>query len=211
VTVQNTAVARRRGRPNAADATEKRREILRVATELFLARGYREVTTRMVAEAAGVARQTLFNLYTEKAQLFQACLDYASPTYPGSAINPADEPAAALPRFAVDLVQWLSRENSLGFSRLIMVDGRNSPELSSLAEKHQNAHFIGPLAEYLTKWALEHPGDDANARVFIAMAIAQWSQAISFGHDLPDRPQTESHAQRITGIFLKGAARQLAC
>jgi AcrR family transcriptional regulator len=189
-----------------ADVREKYQEILRVATDLFLARGYREVTTRMVAEAAGISRQTLFNLYTDKAQLFRACLDFASPSYPESALDPAQEPAIVLRRFVKELVQWLSRENSLAFSRLLLIDGRNLPELADVAEENQNTHFIAPLAAYLAKWGLEQPRNDTNARIFIAMAIAQWNQAVSFGRALPDDAETERNADRVTAIFLNGAA-----
>jgi len=202
---------RRRGRPKAADAVGKRQEILRVATELFLTRGYREVTTRMVAEAANISRQTLFNLYKDKSQLLRACLDFTSPVYPGSALDPSQEPTATLNRFAVDLVHWLSRENSIGFSRLVLIDGRNLPELAAVAEENQNTYFIAPLAAYLVKWGLEQDGSDTNARIFISMAISQWSQAVSFGHDLPADAETERHAARITAIFLSGATAVPHC
>lgn len=208
MTLDTLVPPRRRGRPKLADAPEKRQEILRVATELFLASGYREVTTRMVAQAAGISRQTLFNLYTDKAQLFRACLDFASPSYPESAIDPAQPPAVVLRQFAVELVHWLSRETGVVFSRLVLIDGRNLPELADVAEENQNTHFIAPLAAYLVKWDLEQPGSDANARIFIAMAIAQWNQAVSFGRDLPDDARTALNADRVTDIFLSGAASQ---
>lgn len=208
MTVQSPVPLRRRGRPKMADAPEKRQEILRVATELFLALGYRDVTTRMVAEAAGISRQTLFNLYIDKAQLFRACLDFASPSYPESAIDPASEPAVVLRHFAVEMVRWLSRGSSLMFSRLVLIDGRNLPELAEVAAENQNTHFVAPLAAYLMKWGLDQPGSDANAKIFIAMVIAQWSQAVSFGRELPDEAQTDLHAERVTAIFLSGASTQ---
>lgn len=49
---------------------ETRRRISDVATGLFFARGFDNVTIAEVAEAAGVSRMTVFNYFPRKEDLF---------------------------------------------------------------------------------------------------------------------------------------------
>ncbi len=55
----------KRGRPRAADP----RMIARVALDLFVARGFDQVTMSEIAEAASVSRRTLFRLFPSKSDL----------------------------------------------------------------------------------------------------------------------------------------------
>src|SRR5450631_1571478 len=62
---------RSHGMPRA-DTEETRRAILRAAHTLFMERGYRGVTTRMVAEACGVKQPLLYYHFADKETLYLA-------------------------------------------------------------------------------------------------------------------------------------------
>src|SRR5262249_52094988 len=56
-------------------SSERRRQILSVATELFGQRGYRGTTTRRVAERAAVNEALLFRHFPSKEDLYWAVLE----------------------------------------------------------------------------------------------------------------------------------------
>lgn len=64
-------------RPERADAARNRRRVLDAARQLFAARGVRSVTMSEVAEAAGVAKGTIFHRFGDRAGLALALVDEA--------------------------------------------------------------------------------------------------------------------------------------
>lgn len=65
---------RGRGRAPRDDAEETRRAILRAAHDLFMAHGYRAVSTRQIAEATGLTQPALYHHFADKEQLYVAVL-----------------------------------------------------------------------------------------------------------------------------------------
>jgi len=65
---------RRRGHPAVEDAGETRRTILRAARELFMAHGYRAVSTRQIADACGLTQPALYHHFADKQDLYVAML-----------------------------------------------------------------------------------------------------------------------------------------
>jgi AcrR family transcriptional regulator len=62
---------RGRGRlPQRSDSEETRQAILHAAHDLFMQRGYRAVTTRMVADASGVRQPLLYYHFSDKEALY---------------------------------------------------------------------------------------------------------------------------------------------
>jgi AcrR family transcriptional regulator len=64
-------------RPERADAARNRRRVLDAARQLFGERGVRAVTMSEVAEAAGVAKGTVFHRFGDRAGLALALVDEA--------------------------------------------------------------------------------------------------------------------------------------
>jgi AcrR family transcriptional regulator len=65
---------RRRGHPAVEDAGETRRTILRAAHALFMAHGYRAVSTRQIADACGLTQPALYHHFADKQDLYVAML-----------------------------------------------------------------------------------------------------------------------------------------
>lgn len=61
-----------KGRPKSE---EKKQQIYRAATQLFLDKGYDNVSMDEVAERAGVSKQTVYSHFDNKERLFCACVE----------------------------------------------------------------------------------------------------------------------------------------
>ena len=60
---------------NRIPGSDRRRQILAVAAELFARRGFRGTTTRQIAERAGINEAILFRHFPRKEDLYWAILD----------------------------------------------------------------------------------------------------------------------------------------
>ena len=88
-----TATRRRSGRATPMAPDERRRAIVDAVVPLLLANGD-DVTTRQIAEAAGIAEGTIFRVFPDKKSLMLAAAE--------EAINPADGQAAFDEAMAAD-------------------------------------------------------------------------------------------------------------
>lgn len=89
--------------PNRADNREAtRREIGRIAVELFLRQGFQQTTADQIAEAAGVSRRTFFRYYDTKEEALSAWGDdVGSDLAELATARPSGEPVFATLRAAL--------------------------------------------------------------------------------------------------------------
>lgn len=197
--------ATRRGRPSPEASRRMLGEVLAAARDEFSRRGYRAVTIRSVADRASVSTRTLYNHYKDKLSLFTACLDSGAAAFPHISADEAGEPAAALRRYAAELVEMLTVDSSLRISMLVYREGAEFPELVAAAEANQAKHLIAPLAAFLSAAGIGGDDPREHARLFTTLATSQWQHSAVFGHPMPARSEIERHAALIVRIFLDGA------
>jgi len=195
----------RRGRPTAAESEQKIAGVLTAARELFGERGYRAVTMRDVAERARVSTRTLYNRHADKLSLFIACLDVHATIFPQIRQGPSETLEQVLRRHAVEVVQAFSTEGTFRMAILVYREGRDFPELVRAAEDNQERYLLEPLTAFLRDTELFPSESRAAAKTFIAMAISEWTRAVTFLHPLPQGEEVERHAALVARLFLRGA------
>lgn len=151
---------------------ETRLEISNVATALFVARGFEPVSVAEIAEAAGVARKTVFNYFPRKEDLVfdreaeGRALVAAALTDRGA--RPPVQAFQALMRalVAADHPLFRMSERPVAFWRMVAA----SPALSARARELQ-VTLADDLAALLAA-AAGHAAPDAPARLGAAMLVA---------------------------------------
>jgi len=194
----------RKGRPTAGDSREKLALVLDAAREEFASRGYRAATMRAVADRAHVSTRTLYNRYADKLSLFTACLDQSGDYFPRPDAKSGDTPMGVLRRYAAALVHSLSSGTSLRLSMMVYREGSEFPELLTASEDHRRRYLIRPLASYLQTLHVEPHQSEAKARLFIAMALSEWQQRVTFLHPLQQEGEIADHAEIVAEIFVRG-------
>jgi len=161
--------------------TRSRALILDAATHVFLDRGYHGATVDLVADVAGVAKRTVYNVYGEKDALFRATIlrsievaDRFSASLAAQVREVAD-PASELPELGARLAVSVLVGPVLPLRRLLVMESRAFPELAVEYRRRAPEAVMRALAEVFTQLAARgrlRPGDPvltAEHFAFLAM------------------------------------------
>lgn len=119
------------GRPLGSNST---RPLLLAAKGLFLERGFEGVNLERVARAAGVSRQTVYNLFGSKEALFRAMVELHWDTVArdseaamSAGLDASAGPAAVLRRFGEAIVRFINETEQVAFTRLVISESHSRP------------------------------------------------------------------------------------
>lgn len=120
------ALRQRRGRPSRAEAKALDHRILDAAWRTFLDVGFEAATMEMLAERAGVARNTLYARHADKLALLRAAVadriarwSRASSAMEPPAGTPDDSLEDQLVAFTATALVWSGHPEVLGTARLV--------------------------------------------------------------------------------------------
>ena len=109
---------------------DSREAVVDAAQRLFLERGFGAVSMDDLAEAAEVARRTLYNQFSSKEEIFRAMLDRVSSQLedalpPG--IETSGDVTQVLQRIARAILALHKQPEYVGFLRMVVADSRQFP------------------------------------------------------------------------------------
>jgi AcrR family transcriptional regulator len=137
----------KRARAAALPPSERRAEIVAATLPLLLEHGA-GVTTRQIAEAAGIAEGTIFRVFEDKGALLDAVVDAAIDPAPTEAALGEIDPALALEQRLVEAVDIMRRRVTTIFQVMSAV-GRTGP-IKTAADrkpKHPELTVLAKLFE----------------------------------------------------------------
>lgn len=127
-----------------------REAIVAAAERLFLERGFGSVSMDELAEAAGVARRTLYNQFASKEEIFREMLLQVSGQLEG-AFPPGIETQGDVEevlRLVARMILGLHKQPEyLGFLRMVVADSRQFPWIAD-----EFAAVMEPQTERLTRY-----------------------------------------------------------
>ena len=197
-------------------SSDRKKQILEVATELFARHGFDGVTTRQISDAAGITEAMVFRHFATKEELYSAILDHKACLHDD--VDPLQKVADAIARkddravfegMALDALD--QHDCDPEFQRLL---------LHSALEQHELAHmfwekFVRRVYRSLRSYIRQRQRDGAIkqveplviVRAFIGMIIHH-----SLNNNLWDREQqllkisNQAAARAFTEILLNGVA-----
>jgi AcrR family transcriptional regulator len=187
-----TAAVRAKGRrAESLPADERRAMIVEATLPLLLEHG-EMVTTREVAEAAGIAEGTIFRVFADKDELIGAVVEQAAdPTRMEQAFAAIDLDAP-FERTVTEAVRILQRR-TLDMARL----------MASVGPRH---HRKGPIPDRPGLIAVFQAHRDAIS--VEPAAAARWLAALTMSTSHPMMSSELLPAERIAELFLHGVARK---
>jgi TetR/AcrR family transcriptional regulator, regulator of autoinduction and epiphytic fitness len=127
-----------------------REAIVEAASRLFLQRGFGSVSMDELAEAAGLARRTLYNQFTSKEEIFREMLlrvsGHLEDAFPPGieTLGDVEQVLRLVARMIMDLHK---RPEYLGFLRMVVADSRQFPWIAE-----EFATVMDPLTERLARY-----------------------------------------------------------
>jgi AcrR family transcriptional regulator len=169
------------GRPPVLSAVERRKLILKAAQREFFEHGFAATSMEQVARACGMSKKSIYHLFTNKMELFEALLqsipkmDYAhSPT-----VQTVAEVQGWIEIILADFIRFVMAPDQLAITRLAIAESHTSPELARLFYQNHFAPNHASLVQKLTQ--LQEAGmlGDADPAILADVLI---STALGAGH-----------------------------
>lgn len=173
-----------------------RQAISDIATRLFIERGFDNVTISEIADAANVARMTVFNYFSRKEDLFFDREDDAMKLVRDAMSNrsPKESPIHALRNLARQMVEQKHplvkfTAGTAGFWKAVA----DSPALSARARELRDL-FVHYLAAAMSG-SVGRGQADPEARLAAAMFAATWT--VSYAEGLRQHRKGSHHARQV--------------
>ncbi len=207
----------RGGRPRRDEAEAREARLLEVATAMFIERGFDATTIDAVAEAAGVAKRTLYARYSDKAALFAAVLHqlierWLVPfsTFEADASMPLE---AALTGLARHVLEASLRPEAIAVQRILSAQASRFPELARMGFEEGGLKAVHTTAallrRHVARGAIDVESPELAAEQFLSLVTGSSFRRALLGLP-PDQDEIERRIKSGVSLFLDGARRRPA-
>ncbi|MGE0627931.1 MAG: TetR/AcrR family transcriptional regulator [Hyphomicrobiaceae bacterium] len=215
---QNPIGQLQHGAPGEATrlSDQKHQSIIAAATEVFLQLGYGAASMDSIASEAKVSKQTIYNHFHSKEELFKAII--AGVTV--SLMEPLClegtteiRPEQQLRRFARDFFELMLQPSSLALYRLIIAESARFPELGPSIYDAGAGKLIEVLAEYLARQtqqgalAVSKPQWAAEQFIGMLSGRVQFRALLAEG-ERPSSREIDGRVEHAVTAFLKQYAAE---
>jgi len=169
---------RRGGRPSQLQAIQIRERILDVATDLFLAQGYGDVSIEMIAKRAGISKRTFYHRFTGKSDLFGAVVHRLIGRLRPPQVAPLFEGVTLeeiLQRLAEIILRAALSPEALALHRLMISETVRFPELATIMDTEGSKK---EAIERITALLQHHEHSGNNAFTNAQFAAEQFLQMV---------------------------------
>lgn len=189
----------------------KRRAIQEAGTTVFLRLGYGSASMDLIASEAKVSKQTIYNHFHSKEELFKAIITDMTATLmaPLSMQEAGDAaPERLLRSLARDFLTLMLQPSSLALYRLIVAESGRFPELGPELYAAGPGQLLGVLADYLAwqtkngRLAVAEP--ERAAEQFVGMLSGRVQLRALLGVcENPDDAELERRVDDAVSSFLR--------
>ena len=164
----------------------KRKAIVAAATELFLERGFGDVSMDAIAAKADVSKRTVYGHFGNKEQLFESVMGdaCAGRHFEDDTDILVDPPEQVLTQLGLTFLRVIFRNEGVALYRVVMAEGSKFPELAKAFHDHTEnlTRKIGAYLEDQTaKGVLRVVNSRRAARQFVAMLTAPIQMELNIG------------------------------
>ena len=203
------------GRPTRAQQEQRHEELLNVALDIFLERGFEQTTMEEIAIRVGMSKRTVYARYEDKGALFKAAVRRATERYTVTrealeavATDDLEETLAAIARLRIANV---ATPIGTKLQRILNAQSFRFPELFNATFEES----VGPTISFMTDLFARHSArGEINvtephraATAFLSLVVGGPTRIIVSGNKL-DSKEIERHIRFAVGLFLRGVGRR---
>ncbi|HTX49897.1 MAG TPA: TetR/AcrR family transcriptional regulator [Caulobacteraceae bacterium] len=200
--------------PESSRGDAKRRAILDVAHDVFLAQGYAATSMSEIAAKVGGSKGTLYNYFRSKEELFSAfmndiCVSQAAIYFdPLRPIGDGGSVRASLIDLGVSLLDFLQQPDIMAVHRLVIAEVGRFPELGELfyqnGPKRGEIRFTEIFREAMAKGLLPPADPRMVGQRLKDLVMSDIYMQLMWGvQDGLGAARTRAHVAESVDIFLK--------
>lgn len=203
------------GRPPRGQQELRYEELLEVALDIFLERGFEQTTMEEIALRVGMSKRTVYARFEDKAELFKAAVQRAIERYtvPRSALEAVatDDLAETLTAIARLRIANVATPIATKLQRILSAQSYRFPELFHAAFEQGAGPTIGFLSDLFARYNargeifVTEPRRAATA--FLSLVVGGAARVIVSGNRL-DKQEIEVRIQFALDLFLNGVRRR---
>ncbi len=199
------------GRPSRAQQERRHDELLNIALDIFLEKGFEQTTIEEIATQVGMSKRTVYARYADKGALFKATVRQAVERYtvPREALEKIatcdlEETLVAIARLRITNVRT---PVATKLQRILTTQSYRFPELFNTAFEEGAGPTIDFISDLFVRYSAEgkinvtEPHRAATA--FLSLVVGGPARIIVSGNKLDDAA-IEKHVRFAVGIFLRG-------
>jgi len=163
------------GRPPLDDAD--RRRILDATAQVFLEHGFERASTAEMARRARTSKQTLYQLFPSKAELFVAVIgSHTDQLFARHEeyLTSEKPPQVALREMAYSILKLFTAPDFLSLYRTLVAEAERFPELARQLWQHSTLRGYALLAEYLRSRRIGGPAYSRSAPRFLSFVLGDF-------------------------------------
>jgi TetR/AcrR family transcriptional repressor of mexJK operon len=194
--------------PELSCASDCRARLVQTAMEVFIAEGYHASVDR-IATLAGVAKQTLYNHFPRKADLFAEVIRQATVELLVALGDDGEDLRERLTRFGVRYREKLLSPAGLGLYRTLVAATPRFPELAAAfyetGPQRTAERLRAVLEEAMRRGELRAENPEFATRMLLSMLVGVERSCSLFAGDAMPEPDP-AQAVRIVDCFLRAFA-----
>jgi AcrR family transcriptional regulator len=198
------------GRPRKTTLEARERRIREQSAKLFIQHGFTAVSMDAIAKAARVAKQTLYDNFGDKADIFLAVIRERADrlvTFEPNVLENTSDIEVILNIVAHQLVDYCLKPESVALERVIAAESQRFPEFMQTVIDESDTRLLDGVARLFDDLAkrglliIEDPRQDA--QVFVHLIVGLHALLSIMG--APNRP-TEDEIKKKVRVFLRSYA-----
>jgi TetR/AcrR family transcriptional repressor of mexJK operon len=196
----------------APSEAERRDTLLSAAEQVFLAKGYVSTTMADIAQAAGMSKKTIYQVFDSKKELFDALMIDRLAVL---RIQPEDAgrpPAVVLGGVLLDMARFVLSPKQIALTRLILAEIASTPEVGDVMKVRcvqVERTMQNWLALQVSRGIFDIPDIPSAAAMLFGAAFGDfhWHLMLQLG-EAPTEAVVRARIERLVAVFMREFARQ---
>jgi AcrR family transcriptional regulator len=202
--------------PDLSRSDAKRRAILDVASEVFLAQGYAATSMSEVAARLGGSKGTLYNYFRSKEELFSAFITHACQGPAMEIFDHLPTPGGGatirerLVGLGVAFLGFILSPKLVAINRVVVGETGRFPELGRMffeaGPGRGEARFTQIVAREMDAGELKRDDPVRVGRCLKDLILSDYHHRQLWGAAVPDEAEIEQHVAFVADVFLRAFA-----
>jgi TetR/AcrR family transcriptional repressor of mexJK operon len=189
---------------------QRRLELIAVAEQMFLERGFTDTTMQMIAERAGASKETLYRCFESKEVLFAEIVSKKAQVIsgPDTALNLTATPQVVLTEFATKLLSIVLAKQGSSLFRTVVSEAIRNPELGDIFYERGPGLTVERLVAYIKaackRGELRCADPRLSAQLFLGAVLSHYHlrRLVQFNWKSPKEPEIRRHVKAAVAMFL---------